>query len=1081
MTEKYRRGLAATLVAVIACLCLAGCSRKSQLERRASGGRRHFQDGQYEEAIIEYTNVLKLDKLNGEAIHALGLSYYALGDFRRALPFLAKAAELDPKDAEIRIALGRVYAAGGRVGEARGQAVACLGADPANLDALRLLIDASRGTTELAEALRLATALATPLEANAAHHVIVGNLHLRRGDVEAAAGAFAKAAKIDSDAAEAHLGLARVADNKGERAAAATAYERAAALSPKASAAVVALADFKARNDDAAGARQILQEAVKETPDYVAAWHALARLAFNDKDYETCHGHALRVLAKQPGNVQALLLKADSDMARGDTDQAIAVYEGLAGRFPAARDLRHALARALLWKRNPQRAIALLSKALEGDPGDIEAALLLARAHLHVGNLTSAGDTLGPLMQKDPPVAAAFTVLAAAHLEDNRSDEAVVLLRRMATRLPKLPEAHYMLGRAYLAAGNTTGARNAFGEAIRLNPDDIEALAKLTVMDLGAGQSEQALSRVKGQIAQRSDSARLYYLLGRVLHHREDLQAAEAALLKAAELAPSLPGPYVLLTQVYQAQNKLEAALAKLEEALVLRPRDVAMRMLAASLYAQKGSITRATKLYEELLALQPGFAPAANELACLYERQDRIEEAARLVRQAREALPGDPYIADTLGWILCRKGDYPWALTLLKESAAQAPDRPDIRYHLGVTQCRLGDEANARQSLEKALSGSRTFDGAKEAERLLAVLMIDPRTIDQGSEQGRQALKTLKQTLEAMPAEPAALVRLAIVQEKAQQWKEAATLYEKVLAASPTHRGAVQRLATLYAERLDNPDRAMALAKQAREQAPRDPRAAAELAWLAYQRGDAKWALSLLQDSAGKLTDDPRVQYRLGLVLFMNGRTDSAREAVSRALEVGKDFPDAPRAKRFLQLVDIIKTADTNESALACIREALQDAPDDAAALLASATILDKTVQKTKAIATYRRIVDGHAGFAPGLVGLASLLAGDSTTLGEAEALAREARALLPGDPEVARVLGTIQHKRGKHEWAASLLRERVTAGNASADTLYRLGACEEKLGNSDAAKRYLNQALKQDPAFAEAQDARRILAGLQ
>jgi len=1072
---------AATRIGLVACLVLASCSRKSKIDRHAVNGAEHFENQRYEEAIIEYANVLRLDKLHAEAIRALGLSYYALEDYRRALPFLSKIVELRPTGTEARIALGRIYLAGGDVAEARGQASACLATDAASLNALRLLLDASRGADELAEALRLTTALATRLDGNATYHAIAGNLHLRRADPDAAAQAFTRAMQLDSRAVEAYLGLAKVAEDRNDRATATEALERAATLSPKASPAAVAWAGFKAAQGDKAAAKQILEAAVKEDPGYVSACHALARLAFDGHDFDACHGHLLRVLARQPGHVQAQLLLADTEMARGKTAQAVAVYERLAARFPMARDLRHALARALLWKRSPQRAITVLSDALERDPADTAASLLLAQAHLRVGNLTTAEKTLAPLTQRDPPVDAAFSLLAAAYLDADRAQEAVALLRRMAARLPKHARARYLLGHAYLAADQTAEARTAFNQTLGLAPGHVEALAKLTTMDLKAGQAEPALARIRKHIAGHADIAGLHYLLGRALLHCDRLQEAETPLLKATELAPALPGPYVLLTEVYEGQNKREAALAKLEEALKYRPEDVSVRMLAASLHAKAGNTARAAKLYEQLLKQRPGFAPAANELACLYGRQGRVDAAARLARQAREALPSDPFIADTLGWILCQKGDYPWALSLLKESAGQAADQPEIQYHLGVTQSRLGDETAARQSLQKALSVSKTFDGAKHATVLLSVLGIDPQVIGAGGEGGQRTLAALAQAAEAMPSEPAVIVRLAIARENVQQWQEAAKLYEQVLAASSTHLSAIQRLAKLYAERLDNPDRAMALAKQARDRAPGDPRAAAELAWMAYRRGDTTWALSLLQDSAGKLADDPRVQYRYSLVLFMNGRTAAAAQAVARALALGRDFPDAPQAKRFQQLVDIIRREDTSQDALTAVRTALRDTPDDATALLASAVIRSKTGKKTEAIASYRRILERHADLAPALTGLASLLVDDGATLGEAEKLARQARALLPSDPEVARVLGTVMQKRGNHEWAASLLRERVTAGNASADTLYRLGCCEQEQGNSAAARRYLEQALQQDPDFAAAKDAKRLLETLR
>lgn len=72
-----------------------------------------------------------LDPDNGAYVDSLGWAYYRLGDYRRAVEQLERAAELLPGDPEINEHLGDAYWRAGRRQEARFQWTAVLGLDPA--------------------------------------------------------------------------------------------------------------------------------------------------------------------------------------------------------------------------------------------------------------------------------------------------------------------------------------------------------------------------------------------------------------------------------------------------------------------------------------------------------------------------------------------------------------------------------------------------------------------------------------------------------------------------------------------------------------------------------------------------------------------------------------------------------------------------------------------------------------------------------------------------------------------------------------------------------------------------------------
>src|SRR5213593_4479472 len=121
-----------------ALLVVAGCSRSPEAKkaRHLERGDKYFSKAQYREALIEYANVLQLDRANPRAIRQLALAHYQLGQMGQAFPYLKKSQELDPGDTDVRLKLGGIYLVARQPAEARQQVAVVLERDPKNFEAL---------------------------------------------------------------------------------------------------------------------------------------------------------------------------------------------------------------------------------------------------------------------------------------------------------------------------------------------------------------------------------------------------------------------------------------------------------------------------------------------------------------------------------------------------------------------------------------------------------------------------------------------------------------------------------------------------------------------------------------------------------------------------------------------------------------------------------------------------------------------------------------------------------------------------------------------------------------------------------
>src|SRR5262249_53949223 len=128
-----------------------------------------------------------------------------------------------------------------------------------------------------------------------------------------------------------------------------------------------------------------------------------------------------------------------------------------------------------------------------------------------------------------------------------------------------------------------------------------------------------------------------------------------------------------------------------------------------------------------------------------------------------------------------------------------------------------------------------------------------------------------------------------------------------------------------------------------------------------------------------------------------------------------------------------------------------------------------------------YERVLAANPRFAPAANNLAYLLDQTGGDKERALQLAQTAKEAAPDDPHISDTLGWILHQRAVHQRAVALLQEAASKLPENAVVRYHLGMAQLGAGNKGAAKRELQEALKLQPSFSGAEEARRALNQLQ
>src|SRR5438034_603779 len=252
------------------------------------------------------------------------------------------------------------------------------------------------------------------------------------------AGAFLhKATELAANNIDNHLKLARVylavgraADARKE---AMTVLEKA----PDTGEALFVLVDTAQKPEDLAAAEQKLQE----FPHHDNADYYLASAGIAGKKADIADDEALQllqnVLSRDPENLDARLVQAESWVSKRETKKAVDSLEELDRTYPNAPIIKYALARSYLANNSPNQAMGELDETVRLNPGFVDALLLRSELQLRHGNAQAAVEPLQAVLKARPDLAAAPWLLAEAYRMLGRFDEAAALIREQIKKSPK--------------------------------------------------------------------------------------------------------------------------------------------------------------------------------------------------------------------------------------------------------------------------------------------------------------------------------------------------------------------------------------------------------------------------------------------------------------------------------------------------------------------------------------------------------------------------------------------------------------------------------------------------------------------
>ncbi|MCC6709691.1 MAG: PEP-CTERM system TPR-repeat protein PrsT [Gammaproteobacteria bacterium] len=902
-------GLAALLVVIAGGAALVWdrqhASDPRMLLKRATAA---YKAEDYKAATIDLRAALAVDSDNAEARALLGHSFLKQGDANGALRELEKARGMGMETVELAQAVVRAEIMLGKFDQARAELVAhgddespdwtalsgmlelgqrnlkqarelfqkVLDKHPQHDDARRGLLQVALQQGDLKAARNEIETLLKSVTKDAGLWMIKGALELEENQLPAARAAFKEALTLAPRSPGAILGMTQVllAGNEFDAASAQLdAVGPQGAEDPRVSFLRARIAEGR---KDFESALLELKKVLLVAPNDRDALVMGARLCFSLGQFSRAEEYASQLLQLEPDNEAARRLLTSIQLAGGRLEGLD--HKGDDGKLAVSSQdpgMLALLGTAYLKRGDYADAEKQLNKAAKLAPDSLPIRTQLALGKMSAGRTDEAIKDLRAILTEKPDFLQANVVLVLAELSEKRVDDALTAAQALLAARPDDALAHNVLGFVYESKGDKAQAKAAYQQALakdaNFHPARIN-LARLAGQDKDVPGARKYFEEV---LARDQFNAEALLGLAAAAVNDKNFDEAEKYWLTAREHNVEAVAPRLALARYYRSKGKLPQAEEVVREAYKLASYAPAVQAEYAEVMLGIGDNAEALKAVEALAARAPQSLPALELLA-----------------RTQNQLGNEKGLGETLQKIVKSVPDHEAAQILLAQLALRHKDADGAER---IAKTMIGQSKNAAAGHELLGDIAMQRDNPKAAAEAYArALEIAPDTskilkLDHAEQMLGINKDRLGAWISAHPDDERARLAQATLLQQQGAADAATAAYERMLETRKQDPVVLNNLAWLYFERKDA--RALDMAKQAYDLAPRQPQIVDTYAWILFQQGKREQGIELLKKAVELAPSDPDIAFHLVSAMADSGQEARALEQVRQLLDTHKEF----------------------------------------------------------------------------------------------------------------------------------------------------------------------------------------------
>lgn len=567
------------------------------------------------------------------------------------------------------------------------------------------------------------------------------------------------------------------------------------------------------------------------------------------------------------------------------------------------------------------------------------------------------------------------------------------------------PEASSLaeeLAELYVQSGQLRSAVAEFEEAVKRNPDDVNArriLARLYTARIREGQSTRmneemikaAVQQYEKVVEKAPGDKDAWLMLGRLYKLLQNSPASERAFKKVLEIDENDEDALTGLAMVYSDLGDTASASQVLKRVAEKSP-NVRTLLALASAYEQLRQYKEAAETYRKALELNPDNLDLKRAYAQSLFAADDTDKARAVFEELLEAEPNDLLALLRLSQIYRQRQDYAKAEQYAQRAAKLDPANLEVQYNeVGLLE--------AQGKLKEAIA------------RLKEILAsIERRPSSFGDRTNRVIL----------------LERLGLLYRMAEQTQDAVATFREMAQVDPDSapRAAAQIIDALRAAK----DFAAAdkEAKAALQKYPQDRLVKSLAATVATDLGRFREAESMLKGMLdGK--NDREVWISLAQVYEKQKNWAEMARALDRALELSST-PEEKEAVHFMR-----------------------------------GAMYERQKKYDLAEAEFRKVLEINPKSASALNYLGYMLADRNVRLQEALELIQKAVALEPNNSAFLDSLGWVYYRLNRLEEAAEYLQKSLARGSRDPTVHDHMGDVYSSMGRLKEAVMHWEKSLEE------------------
>lgn len=389
-----------------------------------------------------------------------------------------------------------------------------------------------------------------------------------------------------------------------------------------------------------------------------------------------------------------------------DLDAALKEYHTALKVDPKSREVKSRLAALYFALGDLAQAVQYADEVGEGTGQDPHMLTHMAGILASAGKPERALELLDKAIEHDPGRGESYFPKGLILLNQKRIAEAEEAVKKGLQLTSDSPIGYYYLGRISIEAGNSEQAVANFDRAIAVNPSFEPAyLAQASVYESRQEKDKAiaVLQKYLRQVNPRNREIRQH--LVQLYITTKDYAGGLAELEKLLEENPGDLDAQLRMALIYGEKKEFAKAISRLTEILKAKPAELKVRDYLGYLYEETKDYPKAIETYRYNIHLDPKFADSHVHLGILLYRLKQFPEAVIHLDEAVRLTPKQPEPHIVLGLAHFQNEQFEKASQAFEEGIRHNPKSADLHFNLGTAYDKLNRFDDVERAMETALS----------------------------------------------------------------------------------------------------------------------------------------------------------------------------------------------------------------------------------------------------------------------------------------------------------------------------------------------------------------------------------------